>query len=113
MVIETGVHRWDGSQACREKTSLTDHVAEAGLDEFGPMWLQYLGEVGPMTMRATDLDRTWSYGTGGGDIVEGTASDLYLRLMSRPSPVELPSAWATAVDGLTPPPKPDRSPRPT
>jgi hypothetical protein len=38
--------------------------------------------------------------------IEATASDLYLRLMSRPSPVVLPDEWAQAVDGLAPPPKP-------
>jgi uncharacterized protein (TIGR03083 family) len=113
MVIETGVHRWDASQALGDESPLSDLVAVSGLDEFGEMWLPYLGEVGPLTLEAIDLGRTWHFGGEGGHIVAGSASDLYLRLMSRPAPVVLPADWAEAVDGLAPPPKPDRSPRPT
>jgi hypothetical protein len=113
MVIETGVHRWDASQALGEPEPLSELVAVSGLDEFGEMWLPYLGEVGPLTIEAVDLGRTWHFGGEGGQIVEGSASDHYLRLMSRPGLVMLPEGWAKAVDGLAPPPKPDRSPRPT
>jgi hypothetical protein len=52
------------------------------------------------------MGRTWVYGDGEPAAeIEGTASDLYLRLVSRPSPVVLPDEWAAAVDGLAPPPK--------
>ncbi len=106
MVVETGVHRWDASDAFAEAEGLTERVAEAGLDEFAQMWLPRLGDVQTLEVVATDLGRSWRYGTGGRtDRVEGTASDLYLRLLARRSPVELPSAWAAAVDGLPPPPK--------
>lgn len=107
MVIETGVHRWDAYQAFGEEDRLTDHVARTGLDEFASMWLPRLGAVQPLGVTAMDLEMTWVY--GGDDepaaSVEGTASDLYLRLMSRPSPVELPDDWSAAVDGLEPPPR--------
>jgi uncharacterized protein (TIGR03083 family) len=106
MVIETGVHRWDAEQATGRNEKLTDLVARRGLDEFGDMWLPMLGDVPTLECVATDLDESWTYGEGVPAVrVEGTASDLYLRLMSRPSPVELPEDWAGAVDGLKPPPK--------
>ena len=107
MVIETGVHRWDASDAFDEAEDLTRHVASAGLDEFARMWLPRLGDVPTLDFVATDLGTSWRYGTADPtDRVEGTASDLYLRLMARRSPVELPAAWAAAVDGLPPPRKP-------
>lgn len=106
MVIETGVHRWDAYQALGEQDRLTDLVARSGLDEFGDMWLPQLGDVQPLRVTATDLDHSWVYGDGEPTVsIEGTASDLYLRLVSRPSPVDLPDDWAQAVDGLKPPPK--------
>lgn len=106
MVIETGVHRWDAYQAFGEEDRLTDLVARSGLDEFGDMWLPQLGEVPTLRVTATDMSRSWVYGEGEPSAsVEGTASDIYLRLLSRPSPVDLPEEWAEAVDGLAPPPK--------
>jgi uncharacterized protein (TIGR03083 family) len=106
MVIETGVHRWDAYQAFGEEDRLTDHVARSGLDEFSDLWLPNLGAVQPLSLTATDLGMTWVYGDGDPvGSVEGTASDLFLRLMARPSPVQLPEDWAAAVDGLEPPPK--------
>ncbi|MFP4553327.1 MAG: maleylpyruvate isomerase family mycothiol-dependent enzyme [Actinomycetota bacterium] len=106
MAIETGVHRWDAYQAFGEEDRLTDLVARSGLDEFGDMWLPHLGEVPTLQVMATDMGRSWVYGEGEpAASVEGTASDLYLRLVSRPSPVGLPREWAEAVDSLTPPPK--------
>lgn len=105
MVIETGVHRWDAAQAFEEADRLIDNVARCGLDEFGDMWLPQLGEVQPMRVEATDLDRSWDFGDDPSLSIAGTTSDLYLRLIARPSPVELPADWATAVDGLAPPPK--------
>lgn len=105
MVIETGVHRWDASDAFGVAEGLTERVAEAGLDEFAQMWLPRLGDVQAVEVVATDLGRSWVYGAGDPIArIEGTASNLYLRLVSRRSPVELPSAWAAAVDGLPPPP---------
>ncbi|HUG31901.1 MAG TPA: maleylpyruvate isomerase family mycothiol-dependent enzyme [Acidimicrobiia bacterium] len=106
MVIETGVHRWDAYGAHGEEDRLTDLVARSGLEEFGDMWLPHLGDVQPLSVTATDLGETWVYGDGEVTAsVEGTASDLYLRLVSRLSPVELPDDWTGAVDALAPPPK--------
>ncbi len=106
MVIETGVHRWDAYQAFAEEDRLTDLVARSGLDEFADMWLPHLGDVQTLRVTATDMDRSWVYGAGEPNTsIAGTASDVYLRLLSRPSPVELPDDWAAAVDGLAPPPK--------
>jgi uncharacterized protein (TIGR03083 family) len=106
MVIETGVHRWDAYQAFGEEDRLIDVVVRTGLDEFGDMWLPQLGDVQTLEVTSTDLERTWVYGDGFPTAaIEGTASDLYLRLLSRPSPVVLPDDWAESVDGLAPPPK--------
>jgi len=106
MVIETGVHRWDAAQAFGEEDRLIDNVARNGLDEFGDMWLRQLGDVSTMSVTATDFVRTWVFGSGESEVsIDGAASDLYLRLMSRPSPVKLPTDWAEAIDGLTPPQK--------
>jgi len=105
MVVETGVHRWDAEQAFGEPNPLLDEVSRAGLDEFPVMWLQHLGEPPPLQLVATDLDETWVYGVGQPEqIVEGAASEIYLRLMARPG-VELPESWANAVDRMAPPPK--------
>lgn len=106
MVIETGVHRWDAAQAFDEQDRLIDNVARSGLDEFAEMWLPHLGEVRALRVEATDMGRSWVYGeTEPLADVEGTASDLYLRLVSRPSPVEFPDEWAAAIDALAAPPK--------
>lgn len=105
MVIETGVHRWDAYQALGEEDRLTDLVARSGLDEFAAMWLPRLGEVRPLRVTATDLGHSWSYGEEPDLEVGGPASDLVLRLMSRPSGVNFPKDWAAAVDSLEPPPK--------
>ena len=106
MVIETGVHRWDAYQAHGEEDRLTDLVARTGLEEFDDVWLPQLGDVPTLQLTATDMGETWVYGAGAlAESVEATASDLYLRLMSRPAPVKLPDDWVTAVDGLAPPPK--------
>lgn len=106
MVIETGMHRWDAEQAIGRDEKLTDRVALCGLEEFPLMWSPQMGELPTLDVEATDLDRTWKYGEGDPEYhVVGTASDLYLRLVSRTSPVELPVEWAAAVDGLAQPPK--------
>ena len=106
MVIETGVHRWDAAQAFGEEDRLIDNVARRGLDEFSDMWLPHLGDVGTLEVTATDMDRSWTYGSRDPvATVDGRASDIYLRLLSRPSPVAIPDDWAAAVDALSPPPK--------
>lgn len=106
MVIETGVHRWDAAQAFGEEDRLIDNVAKSGLDEFADMWLAHLGDVSTIRVTATDIDRSWVYGEDEPrSVVEGSASDIYLRLVSRPSPVEFPEDWESAVDSLAPPPK--------
>lgn len=106
MVIETGMHRWDATQALGREEKLTDHVARCGLDEFPDMWYPHMGELPTLEVVATDLGRSWRYGEGDPEAaLEGTASDLYLRLVSRDSPVKLPEDWAAAVDALPPTPK--------
>jgi len=106
MMIETGVHRWDAEQAFGKPEPLHDRVASAGLDEFENLWLSPLGDVQDLVVSATDLGRTWRYGEqGSAASVNGPASEIYLRLISRPSTVVLPADWAQAVDSLPPPPK--------
>ena len=100
MVIETGVHRWEAHSAVGEPVELLTIVSGHGLDEFEDMYLPRLGEVRTIELVATDLGREWCYGSGEPSArVEGEASDLFLRLMSRPG-VELPTDWAQAVDSL-------------
>lgn len=106
MVVETGVHRWDAESAFGEAAPLTGVAAVAGLDEFGEMWLPRLGELPTLQVTDRDLGRSWTYGDGFAELqVEGSASDILLRLMSRPSPTVLPDPWADAVDSLPPPPR--------
>jgi uncharacterized protein (TIGR03083 family) len=104
MVIETGVHRWDAQSADAEPEPLLDRVARHGLDEFDQLYLPRLKEVPPLLLHATNLERSWRMGEGEPTaVVEDTASNLFLRLMSRPG-ATLPSEWAAAVDALAPPP---------
>ena len=103
MVIETGIHRWDAHGTVGQPEPLLDRVATHGLDEFTELFLPKLGEVPALELHATDLDRSWRYGEGEPEVlVEGTASDLFLRLMSRPG-VALPAEWEQAVDALSSP----------
>jgi len=103
MVIETGVHRWDAEGAAGEPAPLLGIVATHGLDEFSALYLPRLGDLPTLGLHATDLDRRWRYGSGpASTVVEGTASELFLRLMSRPG-AALPEAWARAVDALARP----------
>jgi hypothetical protein len=79
-------------------------VALSGLNEFESLWLPRLPELPVLEAKALDLGRSWVFGSGSPlRTVTGTASDIYLRLMSRPSAVELPRPWAAAVDALEPP----------
>lgn len=104
MLIEVGLHRYDAAAAWGVPGPLLDEVALAGLEEFDDMWLPRLSAVSTLRIRDEDSGRTWLYGAGVADSeVSGTASELYLRLMSRPSPVVLPSDWSDAVAALTPP----------
>ena len=106
MVIETGVHRWDADQAHGDPDPLTSHVAVAGLDEFADMWLPHLGEVHALETYATDLDRSWKFPEGQSNVtLSAPASDIYLALLGRSSPVTLPDEWHLAVHSLAPPPK--------
>lgn len=106
MVVETGLHRWDSEQAFGEPGPLLDLEAVSGLDEYTDMWVPRMAELPALEARAVDLGREWVLGTGSPQAtVSGTGSDIYLRLMSRASPVELPEEWATAVDGLEPAPR--------
>lgn len=100
MVIETGVHRWDAHSAVGEPVPLLPIVAGHGLDEFPALYLPRLGGVGTIELRATDVGRSWRFGAGVPEVlIEGKASDLFLRLMSRPG-VTLPTDWERAVDSL-------------
>jgi uncharacterized protein (TIGR03083 family) len=100
MLIETGVHCWDAQTALEDVQSLPSLVASNGLDEFRELYLPRLGDVPTIELVATDLGRSWRFGGGRPTAcVEGTASDLFLRLMSRPGAV-LPAAWEQAVDAL-------------
>jgi hypothetical protein len=75
-------------------------VSAHGLDEFAELYLARLGEVPTIELSATDLGRSWRFGEGEPEAtIEGEASDLFLRLMSRPG-VALPRAWEQAVDAL-------------
>ncbi len=103
MLIETGLHRWDAQQTCEDPEPLLDIVARRGLDEFPDMWLFRLEELPTLRVTATDLGSSWTYGDGDPtETARGTASDLYLRLMSRPG-ARLPDVWQAAVDGLATP----------
>ncbi|MGI9609262.1 MAG: maleylpyruvate isomerase family mycothiol-dependent enzyme [Acidimicrobiia bacterium] len=105
MVVETGVHRWDAESSFGEEGPLETLVAVQGLDEYAQMWLPQVEPLPPLEAVALDLERTWRFGDGRPELrVEGTASDIYLRLMSRPG-VDLPEVWADAVDGLARPRK--------
>ncbi|MEA1904076.1 MAG: maleylpyruvate isomerase family mycothiol-dependent enzyme [Actinomycetota bacterium] len=106
MVVETGTHRWDAEQSVGPVERLTDRVVAAGLDEFGGFWFRHLGDVQTLEVIATDLGRSWVFGEGEPFVRrEEAGSEIYLRMMSRPSSVVLPDDWAAAVDSLTPPPK--------
>ncbi len=103
MVIETGVHRWDAESAVGDPQPLSAEVSVHGLDEFGELYLPRLGDVPVIELGAIDLGHHWRYGSGTPiATVEGTASDLFLRLMSRPG-AALPLEWERAVDALASP----------
>jgi hypothetical protein len=75
-------------------------VARHGLDEFADLWLPRLGTVPVLEVTAHDLGTSWRFGSGKPvATVSGSASELVLRLMSRPGP-RLPAEWERAVDGL-------------
>jgi uncharacterized protein (TIGR03083 family) len=100
MIIETGVHRWDAQAALETPEPLLPLVAAHGLDEFPELYLPRLGQLPTVELKATDLGRSWHYGYGEPvAAIEGTASDLYLRLMQRPG-APLPPGWEAAVDAL-------------
>jgi hypothetical protein len=67
------------------------------------MWLPRLGDLPALELVATDLGRSWHFGTGEPSrSVSATASELFLRLMSRPG-ARLPDEWEAAVDSLDSP----------
>ena len=103
MVVETGVHRWDAQQAVEEPDPLIAVVATHGLEEFEDLWLPKLGDLPTLEVVATDLGRSWVFGTGKpAAMVSGNASDVYLRLLARPG-VGLPAEWESAIDALPTP----------
>jgi uncharacterized protein (TIGR03083 family) len=100
MVIETGLHRWDAHSAVGEPVELLTIVSGHGLDEFADLYLPRFRDVQTIELTAVDTGGTWRFGPGEPTArIEGKASDLFLRLMSRPG-VELPADWARAVDSL-------------
>ncbi len=100
MAVETAIHRWDIEDAFGESHPLDTDVSRMALDEFGEMWMPHLGDLPALQAHAVDLDNAWVFGEGEiSDSVEGTASAIYLRLMSRGSLV-LPDRWANAVDNV-------------
>ncbi len=100
MVIETGVHRWDAQRAVEDPEPLLPLVAASGLDEFSALYLPQLGTIPTIELTATDLGRAWRFGAGEPAAhIAGSASDLFLRLMSRPG-TALPAEWERAVDAL-------------
>ncbi|MFV2063994.1 MAG: maleylpyruvate isomerase family mycothiol-dependent enzyme [Chloroflexota bacterium] len=103
MLIETSVHRWDAQQAIEEPQPLPSIVSGSGLDEFSDLWLPKLGSVPVIEVTATDLGRSWQFGSG--DPVASASdsgSKLYLRLMARPG-ARFPSEWEAAVDAVPSP----------
>ncbi len=106
MVVETGVHRWDAEQAFGEEGDLTPIVARTGMDEFTTMWFPLVTDAQVLQATATDTGQTWVYGHGEPTAsIEGTESDIYLALMTRPSRVVLPEDWARAAANLPLPPE--------
>jgi uncharacterized protein (TIGR03083 family) len=100
MVVETGIHRWDAQGAIARPDPLPTTVAQRGLDEFPEMWLPRLGDLPAVELVASDLGRSWRFGKGEPSTsVSATASELFLRLMSRPG-ARLPDVWEVAVDRL-------------
>ena len=106
MVIETAVHLWDARQAVGAAAAIGTHAALAGLDEYEERAL-LLGALPALAIEATDCGRSWLFGRGAATAaVSGSASDILLRIYSRPSPVVLPDVWAETLDALSAPPKP-------
>lgn len=106
MVIETAVHLWDARQAVGAQTAIGTHPALCGLDEYQER-AHLLGDLPALAVKAADVDRSWVFGSGEPTAtVSGSASDILLRIYSRPSPVVLPGVWADTLDALAAPPKP-------
>ena len=103
MVVETGVHRWDAELAVGRAQPLPAEIAAHGLDEFSELYLPRLDGIPTIELVAIDLGRRWRYGAGTPvATIDGSASDLFLRLMSRPG-AALPTEWERAVDALASP----------
>ena len=102
-------HRWDAENVVGRVEPLTDRVASIGLEEFGGFWFNQLEGLQTLALVATDLGRTLILGDGDPThTIEGTGSEIYLRLMQRPSSVVLPDDWAEAVDAMGQPPSAKR-----
>lgn len=98
---ETVVHCVDLAQATQTGFGVTPEIGADGVDEvvrvFVPMLLGRGSGVdlpGPVTVRATDVDRAWTLSPGGETVavvdearseavIVGTASELYLGLWGR------------------------------
>ena len=100
MAQETVVHRCDAQNAAGQETVIDTEVAVDGIEE----WLGFVTRQASndppqaeLSLVATDVDETWHLGlapglvsrqtsAGGGDLVRGPASELYLWLLHRPAP---------------------------
>jgi uncharacterized protein (TIGR03083 family) len=108
MAQETVIHRCDAEAAAGLPSVIDAALAADGIDEF----LSFVtrddppaGFDGQLSLVATDVDAGWHLGltpdrivlreaADGGDLVRGTASDLYLWLVHRP-----PQNVSTVGDG--------------
>lgn len=82
-LLETVVHRWDLENAVATPAGIDPVVAATGVTEFLEV---FAGGSGPVTLRAADLDLTWSAPPDAAAppvIVTASAADLLLLLWGR------------------------------
>ncbi|MFE6925678.1 maleylpyruvate isomerase family mycothiol-dependent enzyme [Nocardia sp. NPDC057663] len=98
---ETLMHLWDGRNALGAAEPFDPEIAVDGIDEvfelFAPRMIHRGLATAPevaLRVRATDADRSWTYGPGE-PVAElaGTASDLLLALWARRSASDPALAW--------------------
>jgi uncharacterized protein (TIGR03083 family) len=115
---ETAVHLWDAESMVGSPNHVDGRVAADGLDELVDMLGGFLtwstSAPGlPLTLVATDAERTWTYSLAGvpasnAGTVQGPASALFLRFWGRPSTglsgaVDLLDEWAALPFDTIPP----------
>ena len=90
---ETAVHLWDAETLGGPPSEVSPALAADGLDELTEMIGNYLARTtspvpAPVNAVAADLDRAWTFASTAvpkAAIVQGSASDLFLRLWGRPA----------------------------